>query len=277
MREVILNEHISQLGESIFFDKDLDRISFVDILSGEILAMKIDGTELEKLCSLPYVSAFKRYSKNMYIATSLNILYFLDVKGQILGQETIPNVSQYMRANDIGIHESGEIYVGIMHLEGNQDGFVCKRSKSGTWTIFIEDIGIPNTLLWDYSLGRFYFADSKSGKIYVSDKKNYDSPKISKPQYEIFCEAGALKGTPDGSVLDLSGNIWNARWDGNSIGVISPSGEIKESIEISAQRPTSCAFDLSGNLLISTANTGISDRQSADGKILSINLEKRYD
>jgi sugar lactone lactonase YvrE len=271
MRELILSDYVSLLGECISYDEALERITYVDILEGKIFAINGTNGISEELANIPYVSSFKLFAPDLYIATALNILFFLDPLGNVLKFETIPFVAQGMRTNDVGIDIFGNIFIGIMWIESSLgSGCICKRSNTGEWSMFIENIGIPNTLTWDYMLHRFYFADSSNGKIMVTSADNCKSPTLRKNDYEVFCDAGILPGLPDGSILDTNGNLWNARWDGGQVAVISPNGEILKQILTSAHRPTSCAFDLQQNLIISTASVGILNPGPTDGKVMSI-------
>ena len=52
------------------------------------------------------------------------------------------------------------------------------------------------------------------------------------------------EGTTDGMTIDKDGNIWSARWDGNAIVKIDPSGEKMEdsTIAIPVRNVTSLCF-----------------------------------
>ena len=121
MREFTLSDYVSQLGECVSYDEALERITYVDILEGKILAINGTNSISEELANIPYVSSFKLFTPNLYIATALNILFFLDPLGNVLKFETIPFVAQGMRTNDVGIDIFGNIFIGIRQ-------YVSKRS-----------------------------------------------------------------------------------------------------------------------------------------------------
>jgi len=84
---------------------------------------------------------------------------------------------------------------------------------------------------------------------------------------------------PDGSAIDVSGNLWNAQWDGARVVQYSPSGDALTTLSLPMQKPTSCCFggDDGNTLFITTASIGLSttelSNQKYAGHVVSIEVD----
>lgn len=67
---------------------------------------------------------------------------------------------------------------------------------------------------------------------------------------------------PDGSIVDMEGCLWNARWAGGRVVRLTPQGEIVDEIRVPALRPTCPAFvgGYLDRLAITTANMEADDQ-----------------
>jgi sugar lactone lactonase YvrE len=174
------------------------------------------------------------------------------------------------RCNDAKCDPLGNLWVGTLDAGlRKRQGRLWRIDSSGQATIFLEGIGIANTLAWDTLRGRFYFADSMLGDIYVFD---YDMETAEITGQRTFFHHDSAPGRPDGSAIDEDGYLWNARWDGGCVIRISPDGELDRVIEVPTQRPTSCAFggeDMK-TLFITSADD---DHDDKSGAVLSLEVD----
>ena len=83
-------------------------------------------------------------------------------------------------------------------------------------------ITIPNAICFspDGALG--YFADTATEHPAPRCARSGDGLPLGKPEI-LLQHRGA--GGLDGAVVDVDGNIWNARWGGGCVDVYSPQGE----------------------------------------------------
>jgi sugar lactone lactonase YvrE len=144
----------------------------------------------------------------------------------------------------------------------------------------MEGIGISNTLAWDVARHRMYFGDSMIGAIYAMDFRiDNGIPELGPP--EQFAGCNLAPGVPDGSAIDIDGNLWNARWDGGCVVCIDPEGRVIRTLDVKARRPTSCAFYGPNRsiLAVTTASVGLEGDAISkfDGKVLLVDVDATGD
>lgn len=180
------------------------------------------------------------------------------------------------RCNDAKCDPFGNLWFGTMDdSERQRVGQLWCLTVNGEIISYMRNIGISNTLAWDSTRNRMYFADSMIGTIYVMDFRIRDGiPELGAA--EQFVGSDLAPGVPDGSAIDVDGNLWNARWDGGCVVCIDPEGRVTRSLDIGARRPTSCAFygtDLS-TLAVTTASVGLEPEAigQLDGKVFLLDV-----
>ena len=239
-----------------------DRIEYDGLLAGVTLTDSPDTVLLLsdtglKLCYLP----------------DRRIEHFLDVEPD----------QPANRCNDCGVDAAGRLWFGSMenninrdnsgHSIGKQGSLYC---LSGKQLIRHETgLGIPNTLLWSPDNRHFYSADSMKSTIYCYE---YDSTGLS--ARSIFSDT-KTDGVPDGSTIDVKGNIWNCRWGDAAVFVIAPDGSLVSTIPIPALQVTSCTFagpDMT-TLYVTTACYEMTSEQQAEyplaGSVFKLDTQTR--
>ncbi|HVR63553.1 MAG TPA: SMP-30/gluconolactonase/LRE family protein, partial [Polyangia bacterium] len=155
------------------------------------------------------------------------------------------------RLNDGKADPWGGFWVGSMEIEEQaRTGRLWRVRPDGDARCVRDNIGVSNSLSIDPDRGRIYFADSMAGVIECADLDQHHLPKT----WRLFARAQA--GSPDGSVLDSAGCLWNAEWNGRRLTRYTPDGAVDRVVEIPTGRPSCPAFG--GNarrtLLVTTAN-----------------------
>jgi sugar lactone lactonase YvrE len=166
------------------------------------------------------------------------------------------------RCNDGACDSSGRLWIGTMDID-------CKDNSGNLYCMDhamkikkkINNLTIPNGLVWSLDNERMYFIDSPSQcvKSYLSNKKNG----------EIYFENIAVHipaeiGMPDGMTIDADGKLWVALWGGAAICRYDPAnGELLDMIKMPAINITSCKFvgENLDSLLVTSAREGLSDEQ----------------
>lgn len=86
-------------------------------------------------------------------------------------------------------------------------------------------------------------------------------------------------GRPDGGSFDSEGCYWSALFDGSRVVRLNMAGEILETVDLPAKRPTMITFGGDGlkTAYVTTARTGLNDAQLAEqplsGSIFSFRVE----
>jgi len=84
-----------------------------------------------------------------------------------------------------------------------------------------------------------YHVDSRAGGI---DAYDFDEHAGALSGRRRLVDTDPSWGLPDGLAVDAEGGIWVAFWDGSAIRRFGPAGELTETIELPAARPTRPAF-----------------------------------
>lgn len=106
------------------------------------------------------------------------------------------------------------------------------------WGAAKENIGVSNTLCWSPDRRHFYFAGSLRNLISVWDNdEEHGSIANERPFFSDF-----ERGVPDGSALDVSGYIWNARYGGGCLVRLTPGGKIERVVDMPVGNITNYTF-----------------------------------
>jgi gluconolactonase len=157
----------------------------------------------------------------------------------------------YNSPNDVIVRSDGTIYFTDPPYGGNEPelGFngVFKIAPDGTVTLIARDFLKPNGLALSPDEKVLYIADTEGAHIRAFDVA--EDGNISNGRVLAECPG------PDGIKVDTQGNIWATAKDG--VRVISPKGELLETI-VFPEQPANCAFGgEDGKTLYVTARTGV--------------------
>lgn len=241
----------SELLEGPVFDKKNNHLYFVSILdclvycynpiTKEILSLKLDSP----------VSCIFLLGRKKILAASKNGFYEIDfnkLNKKFVFQIDIEN---FVRYND-GIKDPvGRFIIGTMGFPEVIDkiGKVFSYYK-GQYKIIIENTTISNGLAFSQDNKFLYFIDTPTKKVakYFYDLKTGDV------KFDSNVIEFKGKGSPDGMCIDKNGILWIAEWGGGCISKWNPlSGKKIEEIKLPCLNVTSCCFDNSSNLYVTTA------------------------
>lgn len=260
------------LNEGPYVARD-GAIWWVDILGRTIHRRDAVTAAITSIVAEEKVSAVLEAEDGAFVVTGERRLFRLDQETdslkpfKVLASEILGN-----RCNDAKSDPFGNLWFGTMDDSEQADtGTLWCLTRSGELVPMLRGIGVSNTLAWDLSRERMYFADSRRGEIYALSVRGLDgTPQILSK--ETFVASGRAPGVPDGSAIDSEGCLWNARWDGGCVVCFDPDGHIRHQIDVAAVRPTSCAFagqDLN-TLIVTTASVGLERPGARDGHVLMI-------
>ncbi|MBI1319698.1 MAG: SMP-30/gluconolactonase/LRE family protein [Candidatus Hydrogenedens sp.] len=153
--------------------------------------------------------------------------------------------------NDVIVRSDGRVFFTDPPYGGNEpemDVFgMYAVSPEGAVTRLVDDAVKPNGLALSPDEKTLYLADTDLSNIRAFDLAADGTVSNGRQ----LCEAPR----PDGIKVDTEGNIWATCKDG--VRVISPAGDLLETIEF-PQQPSNCAFGgKDGKTLYVTARTGV--------------------
>lgn len=163
------------------------------------------------------------------------------------------------RPNDGKCDPAGRFWLGTMDDDEVQTSgaLYCVGSDLKAQRV-LENIAIPNTLVWSPDHTTFYFADSPDQTIWAFD---YDNDSGALANRRVFASLKDTDFFPDGSTIDAEGYLWNAQWNGWRVVRYAPDGSLDRVIEMPVACPTSCMFGGENleTLYITSARKGQSD------------------
>ena len=273
MTSVSTKQH--QLAEGPFWcDRD-NALYWVDIPAKEVWCWyQHSGMRKSWTFDKKVSAVFTTQSERLLVCLADGVAYF-DPTTQVLEYLCVLDEDRPTnRLNDAKCDQHGILYVGTMDdNEKQQTGRLWQVLANGQRVCLLDDIGISNTLAWDYSRQRFYFADSMKGQIHA----------FPWPEFEDVRQGMAFAQTPDnvgpdGSCLDNEGNLWNAMWGAGCVVCYDPDGLVKHVLKLPFKCPTSCAFggQEGSTLFVTSASVGEDDALGVPfaGQVLAIDLYK---
>jgi len=269
------------LFEGPCFNPADGRLWWVDIPRSLVLRANADGS-VEQFTGPERMSAVVGTHGGLMLLTGERSLWVLDPSTsaferlRFLVDEPLQN-----RCNDAKCDPFGNLWFGTMDDSERQSlGRLWCLTADGELICYKEGIGISNTLAWDSARQRMYFADSMVGTVYVMDFRIHQGIPDLGPA-EQFVGPDLAPGVPDGSAIDIEGNLWNARWDGGCVVCINPEAKVIRMLDVGARRPTSCAFYGANRstLAVTTASIGLECAAVGqfDGRVLLIDVDATGD
>lgn len=164
-----------------------------------------------------------------------------------------------MRSNDARVHPCGAFWFGTMpKVEGPKSGTIYWFFRGEVRALY-PGIAIPNSICFSPDGSIAYFSDTQDDRV----MRVACDPATGLPTGEpvVFVESAGRAGYFDGSVVDLDGVLWNARWGAGSLDAYSPDGRLLESIAIPAGQASCPAFvgAAGDRIAVTSAWTGLDE------------------
>ncbi|MEU4240049.1 SMP-30/gluconolactonase/LRE family protein [Actinoplanes sp. NPDC026619] len=240
-----------ELGEGPLWDSARQRLLWVDILAGQVLAGRLDPFEVTDTWSFDdFATAVAVAADGSLLVAEREILTRVDPDGRRSQVARVLAAGCGSRLNDGAVDPSGRFVVGSMALDDRTGQEVLVRLENGGCTTLDSDLTLSNGLAWTPDGSGLYSIDSVARRVRVRDYPGGD-------RHDLLEITGGL---PDGMCLDSDGNLWIAVHGAGRVECRSPGGTLFGVIELDTPQPTSVAFagpDLDV-LVITTATEGMS-------------------
>jgi len=146
------------------------------------------------------------------------------------------------RINDGRTDRRGYFVFGTMNEGGDNrpiGSFYQFSLQHGLRRLALPAVSIANSICFSPDGTTLYFTDSLTKRIMLCD---YDSESARVGNVRLFAEVTQAEASPDGSVIDRHGCLWNAQWGAGQIVQYSPTGRPLHTISVAAKNPTCPAF-----------------------------------
>jgi sugar lactone lactonase YvrE len=276
----ILSETACELGEGPSYDPATDTLWWFDIVACKLIEFRFaDATEtVHDLPAMASAIAIADDGRQL-LATDIGLQLRDAASGRLEMVAPIEAGNAATRANDSRVHPSGAFWVGTMGRKAEKHAGAIYWYRAGETRLLYANVTIPNSICFSPAGDVAYWADSGRNILFRVDCDPATGLPTSEPA--AFVDECGQPGGIDGSVCDLDGNIWNARWGCSRLDVYDASGRRTRSIDMPAKQVSCPAFigpDLSRLAVTSARQDMSADERAADpqgGKTFVVDLDVR--
>lgn len=268
-----------ELGEGPFWNPLLGRLFWFDILNQSLFSARPDGHIVDRFTFKEPASAAGIVDHETLLVAQAGALMRFDIaKDECTPVVELEEDRPGNRTNDGRVNRAGGFWIGTMSRRGSHDrghGAVYQY-RDGQLQTVLTGITIPNSICFAPDGRTAYFADTVTDTI----RKCEIDPATGMPvgQWQEFAVTTG-QGSPDGSVVDSEGYLWNARWGAGLVVRHAPDGSVAGVVELPVSRVTCPAFggeDLR-TLYITTAREGMTEqelqREPLAGSLFSVRVD----
>lgn len=278
--EVTLIPHAKMtLGEGPIWDKQMQRLYWVDIEEKKLYHYQPDTKEMDFLSLPQKISAFALKTNQEMIIVLEDGFYELDLNnGKVELIEHVEKELEDNRFNDGKCDAKGRFFAGTMNTGDKQDqGALYCLDENLKIEQKLDGLGLSNGLAWSSDNQSMYLIDTAKDAVYQFD---YDLETSSMSNQKQIINFQEEEGFPDGMTIDSEDNLWIAHYGGAKVSRWNPrTGEKLSEMKLPALNITSCTFGGKNldELYITTARDGMDEGQlekyPLSGRVLQVRAE----
>jgi L-arabinonolactonase len=163
------------------------------------------------------------------------------------------------RINDGRTDRSGRFVFGTLNEAKEKRpiaSFYQYSTAHGLRRLALPAVAIANSICFSLGGRTMYFCDSLSARIQQCD---YDAETAQVANVRLFTQVDHADASPDGSVIDAEGCLWNAQWGAGRVARYDPDGRLIGVFTAPAAHSSCPAIGGEGGdqLMLTTARTGL--------------------
>ena len=275
-----LSDHVCELGEGPTYDPHSDALFWFDIVNGQLIEQALSGGAAKVHTLGQMASALAVIDRNRQLIATETGLHVRDTAtGKLTLHTPIEADNAATRSNDARVHPCGALWVSTMGKKAQTGAGAIYWFFKGELRTLFSGLSIPNSIAFSADGTVAHFTDSATGFIMRTACDPGTGVPLGEPS--VFADRGGGTGDHDGSVVDLDGILWNARWGEGRITAYGPDGKLLRSIATPVGQPTCPAFvgKNADRLAVTSAWAGLGERQRASqpdaGKTFLLDLPVR--
>lgn len=274
MKVEVLAASQCQLGEGPLWHAG--RFYWFDILQKRLHHCAEDGGDGRVVQFDEHFSAAARlHSGGLLLASETGLWRFEPHTGLLTKHLDLEADNPVTRSNDGRADRHGGFWMGTMGKQAQPQAGAIYRYYQGKMTLLRAHMTIANSICFSPDGATAYFADTVLHTIF---KWALDAQGWPRGEPEIFVDLSAEQLSPDGSVVDSQGFLWNAQWGSSRVVRYAPDGRQDSVINVPVSQPSCPAFggaDLK-RMIISSARVDLTDASLAleplAGNVLTVQL-----
>ena len=269
MKAELVQDARAEIGEGPIWDDRSGRLHWVDIRAGLVHRFSPgDGSDLVLDVGQPVGSIGLGAAGGLILALRDGFALMPASADRPARLIEVEKGQTGNRMNDGRCDAAGRFWAGTMsaamdHVIGA--GSLYRLEQSGNdlaATRVFGGLTVANGIDWSPDGRLMYYIDSPTQRVDVFD---FDSGSGTVSGRRPFVEIPTGDGLPDGMVVDAEGGVWVALFRAGRLRRYSPSGAIKQEVEVPVTLVTSAAFggpDLN-DLYITTARHRLKPEERA--------------
>ncbi|MBI9105614.1 MAG: SMP-30/gluconolactonase/LRE family protein [Spirochaetales bacterium] len=228
------------LGESPLWHPDRDLLVWLDIRKGLLYSSKNGTANPEILYKGDHIGGLTlQENGELLLFFNNGTIGSFNIDSKTLRPLNIkfPQDVDSVYFNDAIADPKGRVFLGSI-ASRTQQGAVYRIETNGKMSKVIKDVSISNGMGFSPDLAFFYHNDSTRHSI---NRYDYNKETGEIENKKLFYQVdNSIE--PDGLTVDSEGNIIAALWNGGTLIMISPEGQLIKNIEIPALNTTSICF-----------------------------------
>jgi L-arabinonolactonase len=234
------------LGEGIVWWRERAALVWTDITESRLWMHDASGT---RSWALPdRVGSLAPCESGRLIVGLAKGLAFVDVNGAAADRLPIVPLADVeldipsTRVNDGRTDRSGNFVFGTMcEADGHPalGSFYQWSMRAGLRRLDLPHAGIANSICFSPDGRTMYFCDSPTNRIM---RARYDADAASVADVRPLVELDSPEASPDGSIVDADGCLWNATWRAAVVRRYRPDGRMDREVPLRAKNPTCPVF-----------------------------------
>jgi sugar lactone lactonase YvrE len=243
-RAEVAGSRRAQLGEGPYWDAPRDRLLWVDIAAGHVLAhTPADGDTQVLLDHGDLVSAVLPHADGDLVLGLRDGVGRWNEDGGAPPRLVVPLQADApdVRCNDASVGPDGSLWIGTMEMSDVASVaalYRVGRDTSRDVEVVRDGLIISNGLGWSPGGRVLHHVDAPTRQI--ADLHLDVDGRIVSTRVRATIPDGA--GFPDGLAVDVDGGICVARRAGGAVWRFTPDGQVDAIVEVAATNVISCAF-----------------------------------
>jgi sugar lactone lactonase YvrE len=267
MRAERLTEQISYHGEGPVWSPSWGGLRCVDMLAGDVLTLREDGTVDRR--HVGTVAAVVRPRRGGGAVIGVERGFVLEEPDGTLSPLGDLWSDDSVRMNEGGCDPDGRFHCGSMSYQQTPGaGTLYRLDPDRSVSVVLERVTLSNGLEWSPDGRRAYYNDTPTHRVSVFD---YD-PDAGLTNRRTLVEI-PHGGNPDGLTVDAEGGVWTALYGSSAVHRYGPDGRLDEVVEVGATQVTACTFggEALDTLFITTSRENLEpDEEPAAGSLFSV-------
>lgn len=228
------------LGEGVQWHPRRRRLFWTDIKGQELWSCDETGGHLKTQTLDAPLCSFAFCDDGRILGAFEDGLAWLDpLTGQRRLFEQYEAEAAGVRMNDGAIDRQGRFVVGGIDEAGTRPITPVWSVDRGRIRVVVDEVATANSTAFSPSGDVMYFADSEEREIRAYD---YNPATGTPSKRRSFVALAEGEGKPDGSTVDATGALWNARFGGGAVARYLPDGTLDTVVRVPVPNVTCCAL-----------------------------------